>query len=86
MNRVKNYKNDYRVNVINNDKIISIEVTCCGKHIGEMRFKDGETKKCPHCGTIHLIRIQHNHFHIRSLQTDANEVESPYELVKEKAL
>ncbi|HHU87433.1 MAG: hypothetical protein ACOX86_00325 [Pelotomaculaceae bacterium] len=86
MNQVKNYKSDYRVNVINNSTIISIEITCCGKHIGEMRFKDGETKKCPLCGTIHLIRIQHNHFHIRSLKAGANEVETPYELRKEKAL
>lgn len=86
MNQVKNYNSDYRVNVINNNTIISIEITCCGKHIGEMRFKDGETKKCPHCGTIHLVRIQHNHFHIRSLKAVPNEVEGPYKPLKEKAL
>ena len=27
MNQVKNYKSDYRVNVINNSTIISIEIT-----------------------------------------------------------
>ncbi|HPZ42862.1 MAG TPA: hypothetical protein PL078_02555 [Bacillota bacterium] len=86
MHQVKNYKTDYRVNVINNSKIISIEITCCGKHIGEIRFKDGETKKCPLCNTIHLLRIQHNHFHIRPLKTSANEVQTPYGLRKESIL
>ncbi|RJQ30576.1 MAG: hypothetical protein C4589_03080 [Peptococcaceae bacterium] len=61
----KGYSTDYRVNVLNNGSIISIEITCCGKHIGEMRFKDGENKKCPSCGKIHKVIVQHNHFHIR---------------------
>nr|WP_092334901.1 hypothetical protein [Desulfosporosinus hippei] len=57
--------NDYRVNFHNNGKIISVEVTCCGGHIGEMRFKDGEHKQCLACGTLHTLKLQHNHFHIR---------------------
>jgi Zn finger protein HypA/HybF involved in hydrogenase expression len=65
--QVKNYSNDYRVNTLNNGTIISVEITCCGKHIGEMRFNDGESRKCPACGTEHFIIIQHNHFHIRSV-------------------
>lgn len=62
----KGYSSDYRVNMLNNGNIVSIEVTCCGKHIGEMRFKDGESKKCPACGKTHKIIVQYNHFHIRN--------------------
>ncbi|BAF59651.1 hypothetical protein PTH_1470 [Pelotomaculum thermopropionicum SI] len=69
----KNCKNDYRVNVLSNGTIISIEITCCSRHIGEMRFKDGENKKCPLCGTVHLIKVQHNHFHIRPIRPTSNE-------------
>lgn len=65
--------NDYRVNFHNSGKIISIEVTCCGRHIGEIRFKDGESKNCPFCGTSHTIKIQHNHFHIRPDRPEAEE-------------
>jgi len=61
----KEYSRDYRVNILKGGKIIGIEITCCGKHIGEMRFLDGESKICPFCGTLHSIKIQHNHFHIR---------------------
>lgn len=57
-------KLDYRVNTREGGEIISVEITCCGKHIGEIRFKDGESKRCPDCGEIHAIKIQHNHFHI----------------------
>jgi len=71
--QTKNYNSDYRVNVLNNGNIISVEVTCCSRHIGEMRFKDGESKKCPHCGTVHLMIIQHNHFHIRPLKPASKE-------------
>lgn len=66
----KNYNSDYRVNILNNGTIISIEITCCGKHIGEMRFKDGENKKCPFCGTVHSVKIEHNHFHIRPISSN----------------
>ncbi|MCL6558605.1 MAG: hypothetical protein K6U74_07335 [Firmicutes bacterium] len=74
----KSYSNDYRINILNNGSIISVEVTCCGKHIGEMRFKDGENKKCPFCGTVHSIMIQHNHFHIRPLKQEVNDADSHY--------
>lgn len=66
--QTKNYSNDYRVNVLANGEIISVEVTCCNNHIGEMRYKDGESKKCPQCGTVHQMIIQHNHFHIRPVK------------------
>lgn len=72
----KSYNSDYRVNVLNNGTIISVEVTCCGKHIGEMRFKDGENKKCPSCGTVHSVKIQHNHFHIRPTRSALGEAEA----------
>lgn len=66
--QTKNYNSDYRVNVLGNGTIISVEVTCCNRHIGEMRFKDGENKKCPYCGTGHQLIVQHNHFHIRPVK------------------
>jgi len=61
---LENKKSDYRVNFRDNGQMTSIEVTCCDKHIGEIRYKDGESKQCPECGTVHAVRIQHNHFHI----------------------
>ncbi len=67
----KEYFRDYRVNILKSGKIISIEITCCGKHIGEIRFLDGESKTCPFCGTSHSIRVQHNHFHIRPTGPDS---------------
>jgi hypothetical protein len=48
-------------------------VTCCGRHIGEVRFKDGENKKCPYCGTLHSVKLQHNHFHIRPTRPETSE-------------
>ncbi|MEW6423655.1 MAG: hypothetical protein AB1523_02750 [Bacillota bacterium] len=57
------YPVDYRVNM-QNGQILSVEVTCCQRRIGEIRFKDGQSIKCPGCGTIHLVRLQHNHFHL----------------------
>ena len=57
-------KMDYRVNFRENGQIISVEITCCEKHIGEIRYKNGESKQCPECGAMHTVRIQHNHFHI----------------------
>jgi hypothetical protein len=56
---------DYRVNLYNSGKIISIEVTCCARHIGEICFEDDEKIKCPFCGTLHALKLQYNHFHIR---------------------
>lgn len=76
--------NDYRVNFHNSGKIISIEVTCCGRHIGEIRFEDGESKNCPSCGTSHTIKIQHNHFHIRPDRPGAEEKNSVF--AEKKAL
>lgn len=58
-----NAQTDYRVNTKDNNNI-SVEVKCCGQHIGEMRFKDGQSKICPQCGLRHQLRIEHNHFHI----------------------
>jgi len=55
---------DYRVNFREDGKLLSVEITCCGKHIGEVRFQDGQTKTCPECGAIHAVKIQHNHFHL----------------------
>lgn len=55
---------DYRVNVQDDGKPISVEVTCCGKRFAEIRFKDGEKARCPQCGTTHVIKIQHKHFHL----------------------
>lgn len=69
----KNKIYDYRVNFLNNSKIIGIEITCCGRHIGEIRFKDGESKKCPFCGTQHALRLQYNHFHICRSRPDTME-------------
>ncbi len=71
----KKYDSDYRVNVLSDGNIISVEVTCCGKHIGEMRFKNGEGKTCPVCGTTHTVIIQHNHFHIRPIKTAASDLD-----------
>ncbi|AET69722.1 hypothetical protein Desor_4291 [Desulfosporosinus orientis DSM 765] len=68
--------NDYRVNFHNGGEIISIEVTCCGGHIGEIHFKDGEHKKCSVCGTLHTLKLQHNHFHIRQSKPQILETET----------
>ncbi|MHB8156774.1 MAG: hypothetical protein ACYDEQ_05215 [Desulfocucumaceae bacterium] len=62
MNQYTN-QSDYRVNTRDNSNI-SVEIKCCGQHIGEMRFKDGQSMDCPHCGIRHLLRIEHNHFHL----------------------
>ena len=64
----KDHLKDYRVNFLSDNSIISIEVTCCGRHIGEIRFQDGEKIKCPQCGVVHKVILQHNHFHIRPEQ------------------
>ncbi|WP_347491138.1 hypothetical protein [Desulfoscipio sp. XC116] len=61
---MNNKRMDYRINFRDNCQIISIEITCCEKHIGEIRYKDGESKQCPDCGAVHSIKIQHNHFHL----------------------
>lgn len=61
----KNHLVDYRVNFLANGNITGIEVTCCGQHIGEMRFKDGEVIQCSSCGISHSLRLEHNHYHIR---------------------
>ncbi|MFA4885673.1 MAG: hypothetical protein WC601_07865 [Desulfotomaculaceae bacterium] len=82
----KGKHNDYRVNILNNGRIISIEVTCCGKHIGEMRFMDGENKKCPFCGTVHSVKIQHNHFHIRPTRPEADSSLDDSAVIEKKAL
>jgi hypothetical protein len=55
---------DYRFNFKENAKIISVEIKCCGQHIGEIRFKDGEEKTCPICGMRHELRMDYNHFHL----------------------
>lgn len=54
---------DYRVNTKDNQNI-GIEIRCCGQHIGEIRFKDGQSRECTRCGVRHILRIEHNHFHI----------------------
>lgn len=54
----------YRINQKSDGTLMSVEIICCGKHIGEIRYRDGENKNCPECGTNHRITIQHNHFHI----------------------
>ena len=48
---------DYRFNYKEPGKIISVEVKCCGQHIGEMRFQDGEEKTCPTCGMKYSLRM-----------------------------
>lgn len=57
---------DYRVNQLGDGSLISVEITCCGKHIGEIRFKNGAHITCPHCQATHKLKIQHNHFHLTS--------------------
>jgi len=73
----KKYKTDYRVNSLSNGVIISVEVTCCNRHIGEMHYKDGESRKCPLCGMVHQLIVQHNHFHIRPIAAAADEAGMP---------
>ena len=82
----KGKHNDYRVNILNNGRIISVEVTCCGKHIGEMRFMDGENKQCPFCGTVHSVKIQHNHFHIRPTRPEAESSLADSAVIEKKVL
>jgi len=60
----KKYPVDYRVNLDQNDNVISIEVTCCKRHIGELRYHNEQSVTCPVCGARHLLRLQHNHFHL----------------------
>jgi hypothetical protein len=88
--RKKDYNNDYRVNILNNGTVISVEITCCSRHVGELRFKNGESKKCPYCGTLHSLIIQHNHFHIRSDKPAFNKVDKDCscdrDALEEKAL
>lgn len=55
---------DYRVNLNQEGEILSIEIKCCGRHIGEMRYKNNQNVKCPVCGAIHTLRVQYNHFHL----------------------
>jgi len=64
----KEYKADYRVNILK-ENITGIEVTCCGHHLGEMRFQNNEGLICPVCGTHHTVTLQYNHFHIRQNQS-----------------
>nr|WP_078060367.1 hypothetical protein [Desulfotomaculum copahuensis] len=56
---------DYRVNQNQEGRVISIEVSCCGDYIGEMRFQDGEQVTCPHCGVCHRLLVEHRHFHLQ---------------------
>ena len=60
---------DYRVNAKDNSNI-SVEIKCCGQYIGEVRFKNGEEKRCPHCGKRHALRIDHNHYHLSQYSPD----------------
>lgn len=64
---------DYRVNQLNDGKLISVEVKCCGNRIGELRFKNGASIKCPQCQTIHVLKIQHNHFHLGQIKEEGTE-------------
>lgn len=63
---------DYRVNFKEAGRIISIEIKCCGRHIGELRFIDGEEKTCPQCNTRHELRMDYNHFHLTRYNISAN--------------
>lgn len=74
--QTKNYESDYRVNTLSNGTIISVEITCCHRHIGEMHYKDGEMRKCPYCGNVHQLIVQHNHFHIRPVKQASDEENS----------
>jgi len=60
----KKYPVDYRVNLGQNGNVISIEVTCCKRRIGELRYHDEQSITCPVCGARHLLRLQYNHFHL----------------------
>jgi hypothetical protein len=33
--------------------------------VGEIRFQDNASITCPECNTVHLLRVQHNHFHLK---------------------
>jgi hypothetical protein len=65
----QNRQTDYRVNFANGSNV-SVEIKCCGQHIGEIKFKDGEEKKCPACGKKHQLRIDYNHFHMSQFSPD----------------
>lgn len=66
---------DYRFNYKENGKIISVEIKCCGQHIGEIRFKDGEEKVCPICGIRHELRMDYNHFHLTRHNADESQIQ-----------
>jgi hypothetical protein len=51
-----------------------------------MRFMDGENKKCPFCGTVHSIKIQHNHFHIRPTRPETESSLADSAVIEKKAL
>ncbi|MGQ9557514.1 MAG: hypothetical protein ACUVTU_06135 [Desulfurispora sp.] len=55
---------DYRFNFAEGNRIISMEIKCCGQHIGELRFRDGESCTCPVCRSQHKLRMDYNHFHV----------------------
>lgn len=66
---------DYRINFKENGNIISIEIRCCNQYAGEIRFRDGESRRCSLCNTLHGVRIEHNHFHItRTTKEEEEEV------------
>lgn len=65
MARMNDKQNDYRINLNSVGAPVSVEVTCCGRHIGEMRLKEGEERKCSQCQAVHTVSMGHNHFHIR---------------------
>lgn len=58
-------KYDYRINLNASGVPVSVEITCCGRHIGEVRLKDGEERRCAQCQVVHTVALGHNHFHIR---------------------
>lgn len=60
----KKYPVDYRVNFTPNGEVISVEITCCKRLIGELRYSDEQSIVCPVCGKKHIVRLQYNHFHI----------------------
>lgn len=66
----KKYPVDYRINFSPNGTVISIEITCCKRPIGELRYSDEQSIACPVCGKKHLLRLQYNHFHISQQEKD----------------
>lgn len=57
-------KTDCRFNLKEDGKTLSVEIKCCGSHIGEMRFNEGESRSCPICNTTYSLRMGYNHFHL----------------------